>query len=64
MRGSKIALQVGLEPRGIDGVEELRFGEFGAEDFLNDVFVRGPELRFVVDAGARLLVHVVARFVA
>jgi len=41
-----------LEARGVDGVEELRVGEFRPEDFLDDVFVRRTELRFVVDAGA------------
>src|SRR5207342_1735182 len=34
-----------LEPRGIDGVEHLRFGEFRPEDFLDQVLVRGAEVR-------------------
>ena len=62
MRGSKIAMQAGLEPRGVDAVEHLRVGEFRLEDLLDDVLVRRAELRLVVDAGARFLVHVVAGF--
>jgi len=50
----------GLEARRVDALEDLRVGEFGLEDLFDQVLVRRAELRFVVDAGARLLVRVVA----
>ncbi len=54
--------QAGLEARGIDALEHLRLAEFRLEDLLDQVLVRGSELRLVVDAGARFLVRVVAGF--
>ena len=62
MRGSKMAMMPGSRRAASTRVEHLRVGELGLEDLLDDVFVRGAELRLVVDAGARFLVDVVAGF--
>jgi len=51
-----------LETCRVDGLEDLRVRELRLEDLLDQVLVRGAELRLVVDAGARFLVRVVGRF--
>jgi len=54
--------EAGLEARRIDAVEDFCVRELGLEDLFDQVFVRGSEIRFVIDAGARFLVRVVAGF--
>ena len=62
MRGSKIAMRPGSS-RAASTVSNIFASVNSAlEDFLDEVLVRGAELRFVIDARARFLVHVVAGF--